>query len=380
MSKYKKKGGSRGTRNSRQEDTENDSEPEVEMFTPHTQVIEVSNPSFSGIKITPFDGNNFRSWKLRMIAVLEEHDLDDVVLKSETIKVSVKSEKKCRALIKLHLADSILALMSGKTSIEIWKSLCTTYERSSTQLRVYGWHSLCSLRFIEGKESLTCYMNRFETCVQKLRSTGAKLEEIDVISLFLYTLPSSYDSVVDAIQTLSENRMTMELVKNRLLDFELKLKRSAQLEAETVVDHEQVSKVFLTGATSGASSSTGAVKCEKCGLGNHATRNCRMDLVRCHKCGKFGHIRARCPTRNVEGDQNYRGDGAESSSFGNRGGTAQSQYRNERDLTAAIGFSRQDEDFNAEGGYSFLASDGISGSSKNRGRRRLCVEDYVVTF
>ena len=68
------------------------------------------------------------------------------------------------------------------------------------------------------------------------------------------------------------------------------------------------------------------------------------------------------------------------SSFGNRGGTAQSQHRNERDLTAAIGFSRQDEDFNAEGGYLFLASDGISGSSKNRGRRRLCVEDYVVTF
>ena len=54
-----------------------------------------------------------------MISVFEEDDLDDVVLKPETVKASVKSEKKCSALIKLYLANSFLALISGKMLIQI---------------------------------------------------------------------------------------------------------------------------------------------------------------------------------------------------------------------------------------------------------------------
>lgn len=66
-----------------------------------------------------------------------------------------------------------------------------------------------------------------------MRSSGARIDEVDVVSLFLFSLPNLYDSIVDALQTLSEENMTMELVKNRLLNFEHK--RKIKLKAETVV-------------------------------------------------------------------------------------------------------------------------------------------------
>lgn len=43
------------------------------------------------------------------------------------------------------------------------------------------------------------------------------------------TLPCSFNCVVDALQTLSESSMTMVLVKNRLLDFDLKRRDKSRL-------------------------------------------------------------------------------------------------------------------------------------------------------
>ena len=246
----------KGDRNKKKQDDYEDEE--VDSSPVNTQV-EVCR-SFSGIKIPQFNGSNFSSWKMRIVAVLEEHDLDDVILSSSST-VDRKREKRCRALLKLHLADNILCLMDGKSSTEIWKSLCSTYERSGAQLRVHRWHKLCSLRFDEKKEKLGSFITQFETCAQQLKATGVKLEEIDVVSLFLYTLQNCYDSIVDALQTLSEERMTMEMVKNRLLNFELK--RADKAKIETVID-DGTARAFVAKASSHDNYGP-AVECEKCG-------------------------------------------------------------------------------------------------------------------
>lgn len=282
---------------------EEDSRVEVPTHGP----VEVHHSTHATVKITPFDGNGFRSWKLRMVAVLEEYDLDGVVI-TPSKETPVKSEKKRRALIKLHLADNILSLMEGKNATEIWKTLCATYERSGTQLRIHCWHTLCSLQFDDDKESLNSFVTRFEICSQQLRSSGARIDEVDIVSLFLYTLPSSFDSVVDALQTLSEEKMTMELVKNRLLNFELK--RKTKLKVESMVQDARNSVAFLAGS-SNADQGGNTVKCDKCGKSNHLGKDCFQSRLKCHKCGKIGHIRSNCPEKRVDtkiGENSDRGN------------------------------------------------------------------------
>lgn len=51
---------------------------------------------------------------------------------------------------------------------------------------------------------------------------GAKIDKITVVSYLLSTLPSFFDSLVTAIDTMDEENINIAFVKRKLLDFILK--------------------------------------------------------------------------------------------------------------------------------------------------------------
>lgn len=66
------------------------------------------------------------------------------------------------------------------------------------------------------------HFSKFNEIVQQLKSVGAKLEDIDVVCHLLISLPKSLDPIATALETLEPERLTVEFVKGRLLDHELK--------------------------------------------------------------------------------------------------------------------------------------------------------------
>lgn len=71
-------------------------------------------------------------------------------------------------------------------------------------------------------ETMSAHFLKFDRLICELKSIGAMIEETDVVCHLLLTLPSKYDAVVTALETLSTEQLKISFVKNRLLDKEAK--------------------------------------------------------------------------------------------------------------------------------------------------------------
>ena len=130
--------------------------------------------------------------------------------------------------------------------------------------------------------SLESHFLKFDELVWELRSTGAALEETDVVC-HLMTMPAEYEVVATALETLSSEKLTIAFVKNRLLDEESKQKETESGSGSTM----QLSTAFV------APSGRGNFK-KFDGRNNASNGNERSFKYNCYKCGKSGHKRSDC--------------------------------------------------------------------------------------
>lgn len=239
-------------------------------------------------KITVFDGTNFNNWKFRLRVLLDERDYLQFVDKSLTellgavteataISALKLKEKKCKSLIIQCIADSHLEYIKEKQfAKEVYDVLTTTFERKSTASQLYLRKKLLTLKCVEG-ENLENHFLTFDKIVRELKSTGANLEDNDVVCHLLLTLPKSFDNVVTALETLEPKKLSIETVKARLLD--------------------ENNKRIGSGCDSGAGASDGVAM----------PANARKPYkVKCYKCGKIGHRKFECTQRSSAGDSSKR--------------------------------------------------------------------------
>lgn len=114
-------------------------------------------------------------------------------------------------------------------------------------------------------EDLGSHLLKFDTILRDLKSAGAKLEEEDVVCQLLLSLPKSYDSVVTALETMKIDELTIEFVKGRLLDSEIKRK--------TINDDEDKETLSKQVAMSGVVKKD--VTCYQCGIRGHYKTECK---------------------------------------------------------------------------------------------------------
>lgn len=181
------------------------------------------------LKIAQFDGTNFSNWKYRIGILLQEKELEQFVgsnlntilaaeldvRKHAAIKLN---EKKCMSVIVQSIHDNQLEyIRDQRTAKGMWDSLCKIFERKSVATQVLVRKQLLSMKYHES-EDMTEFLLLFDKRIRELKSMDTLMRELDVIVHLLLTMPSEYETLVTALETLDPDKLTIEFVKTRLLD------------------------------------------------------------------------------------------------------------------------------------------------------------------
>lgn len=233
-----------------------------------------------------FNGKNFNNWKFRIEVLMKEHDVGSFLTKSvdeheeiiiaEDDTAAVRAEKnnkkqeltklenKCHSMIIRRISDDYLEYVKDKaTPKEVWSTLKANFERQGVANPMFLRRKLLTLKMIEGAD-LESHLLEFDKTLRDLKSAGAKIEDEDVVCQLLLTLPKSYDPVVTALETMKIDDLTINFVKARLLDNDVKRKADIESEAK-VLESTQIAM-------------SGVVK---------------KDVI-CYSCGKRGHYKSDC--------------------------------------------------------------------------------------
>lgn len=240
--------------------------------------------------VKPFDGKNFTQWKVRILALLEEFGVSEVIYEEAPASSSSsrakkdkdrdsdreiddwkKKNTKAKSILIQHVADSHLSYVADKrTAREIWETLVTNFQRKSIVSQVFLRKKLISMKLKENTD-LTAHFVAFDEIINQLRIAGGKINEIDTIVHLFITLPPSYNNVVTSLETLTlseEKDLTLEFVKARLFDQEVKLKNTGSVGRQN--DNGQSQSAFITKFP---------FACHNCGRTGHRRVDCRKPQV-----------------------------------------------------------------------------------------------------
>lgn len=179
-------------------------------------------------KIPQFDGTNFSNWKYRVGVLLDEKGLRKYIEKTlEVILTEVDptkrdeaktEEKKCISILVQSIHDSQLEYVREKTlAKDMFDALCAIFERKSIATQLLLRKELLMMKY-NTNDDITNHFLRFDRKIRELKSTGAKMEELDVVVHLLLTLPNQYDGLVTALETMEQEKLSMDFVKTRLMD------------------------------------------------------------------------------------------------------------------------------------------------------------------
>ena len=153
------------------------------------------------------------------------------------------------------------------------------YEATNAQGKVFMIRKVMNLKLSEGR-SITQHLNDFEGLVTELAVSGMSLDDEMQACLLLGSLPDSWDTLVVSLSNSAPNGVvTMSMVKNRLLNEELRRRDIASTSSQALVTENRgrsKSRSPRHVKSGGRSKSREMRKCYHCGKEGHLKRNCRL--------------------------------------------------------------------------------------------------------
>lgn len=161
--------------------------------------------TYAKYNITKLNSENYFNWRFRVEMMLKDRDLWTHVTsdKPATVDQGVwdKEDDKAFSTIALTVEDSqIQHIRSCKSAKLAWKALENVHQQDTPGSRVRILRNIMSQRATDD-DNIEDHVNRLNELFQKLFALGEDLKPDFLMSAtFLGSLPSSYDSLITALE------------------------------------------------------------------------------------------------------------------------------------------------------------------------------------
>ena len=180
-----------------------------------TQSIEKLDGSMAAGK------SNYQAWKFRVIRILKEKGLLTAIEESldKADSKAVARDNAAFTILTLNVRDSQITHIQDCTMAkDAWEALRIVHQGSGSSGRMVLMQRLWVLRMVEG-EDMAEHLNRFRELasqVQSLSPNSKGMEESELVTLLSLSLPESYEPIIMALQSRSED-LTFDTFAGRLL-------------------------------------------------------------------------------------------------------------------------------------------------------------------
>ena len=225
------------------------------------------------LSIVPLNGKNYPTWKVQCRMALIKDGLWGIVDGTEkdpggtddAHKKFVSSRDRALAIIVLSVDPSLLYLLGDpKDPVVVWKQLSDQFQKKTWANKLELRKKLYSLRLKDG-ESVQAHIKGMTELFEALAVVGDAVSDEDRVVYLLASLPESFNMLVTALEASSESVPKMEIVTERLLHEERKMKDKGPGDDP-----------------------------RKALTAKHKRGNPRRPQITCHFCKKPGHIKRDC--------------------------------------------------------------------------------------
>ena len=229
--------------------------------------------------IVPLKGDNYATWKVQCRMALIKDGYWDIVKRTETAPTNADARQKfltrrgkALALIGLTVDPSLLYLIGTEDDpCAVWEKLEGQFQRKTWANKLRLRKKLVTLKLKEGG-SVSAHIKEMTETFEALSVMEAPVSEDDRVVYLLASLPESYNMVVTALETQSEEVPKWALVTERLLHQEAKLK-------ERLAPDGEAKRALTANGQSRRRKPKATFKCHFCGNPGHYKRDCRKFLA-----------------------------------------------------------------------------------------------------
>jgi transposase InsO family protein len=201
-----------------------------------------SNPTKEMSHVAKFDGTNFQFWKFQITLLLEQHDLIEIVTGVSTapipdIDASTQAVKNSAVIKTWNQRDSTArnfivftmesqqarSMMTCKSAKEMWTRLTDQYEQVASENKHFLRQRFYQYEFNK-EHDIAAHITMIESMANQLNDMGVSVDEIDIVTKIIVTLPPSYKHIVSVWDNMDDSKKTLQSLRSRLFKEEARNK------------------------------------------------------------------------------------------------------------------------------------------------------------